>query len=336
MPDKIYILGHKSPDLDSVAAAIGYANFKNRPSPLLRPACLASQCESGRDCDEAGMGKSNDEEYMPAVAGVINKETEFALGKFGFKAPEVLKNAGGKKVILVDHNEFAQAADGIESAEIIEVLDHHKVDFKYSEPIVFNVKPVGATCSIIAEKYFKNNLELNKNLAGLMLAAILVDTVITKSPTCTENDKIIIEKLAGIADIKNWQEFGMELFKIRSSVSELSDAEIIKSDFKDFNFKQGKFGIGQVETVDLNDFAGRENKIIDELNKLKNSANYHSVILFITDIIKEGSMFLVATNDQKKIEQALGVKLENNKVYIKNIISRKKQVAPKFMEVFDK
>ncbi|MBA3047151.1 manganese-dependent inorganic pyrophosphatase [Patescibacteria group bacterium] len=322
MLNKIYIIGHKSPDLDSVAAAISYANFKNRRSPL------------PRDCGEAEM-QSGGEEYLPASAGAMNKETVFALEKFGFEAPEILKNADGKKVILVDHNEFAQAADGVENAEIIEVLDHHKVDFKYSEPIVFDVRPWGASCSIIAEKYFKNNLELNKNLAGLMLAAILVDTVITKSPTCTENDKIIIEKLAGIADIKHWQEFGMEIFKIRSSASELSDAEIIKSDFKDFNFKQGKFGIGQVETVDLNNFADRKNGLMDELNKLKNSENYHSVILFITDIIKEGSEFLVATNDQEKVEQALGVKLDNNKVYIKGVISRKKQVAPKFAGVFD-
>ena len=308
----IYIIGHKSPDLDSVAAAISYANLKNRTR------------------------KSNETEYIPAVAGAINKETEFCLKKFSFNAPEILKNIKGKNVILVDHNEFAQAADGIEQAKIIEVLDHHKVDFKYSEPIAFNVKPWGASCSIIAEKYFKNNLELNKNLAGLMLAAILVDTVITKSPTCTEYDKTIIEKLANIANIKDWREFGMELFKVRSTVSDLSDAEIIKSDFKDFNFKQGKFGIGQVETVDLNDFVKREDAIVKELNKIKKAENYHTVILFITDIIKEGSKFLIATDDQEKIEQALGVKLENKKVYIKGIISRKKQVAPGFVEVFDK
>ncbi|MCK4554064.1 manganese-dependent inorganic pyrophosphatase [Candidatus Parcubacteria bacterium] len=311
MLNKIYIIGHKSPDLDSVAAAISYADFKNKTR------------------------KSGDEKYLPAVAGAINKETKFALKKFGFSAPEILKNIKGKKIILVDHNEFAQAADGIEQAKIIEILDHHKVDFKYSEPISFTVKPWGSSCSIIAEKYFKNNLELNKNLAGLMLAAVLVDTVITKSPTCTEYDKKIIEKLTGIANIKDWQKFGMELFKVRSTVSELSDAEIIKSDFKDFNFKQGKFGIGQVETIDLNDFTEREDGIINELNKIKQAENYHSVILFITDIIKEGSKFLVATDDQEKIEQALGAELENGKVYIKGIISRKKQVVPRFVEVFD-
>jgi manganese-dependent inorganic pyrophosphatase len=243
----------------------------------------------------------------------------------------------------VDHNEFSQAVDGITEAKIIEVLDHHKINFKYGEPIAVTVKPWGASCAIIADEFFARNIELDKNLAGLMLSAILVDTVITKSPTCAEKDKEIIIKLAEIAGITNWQEFGMELFKIRSSVSELSNAEIIKSDFKDFNFKTGKFGIGQVETVDLNEFAVREDEIINELNKLREAENYHSVILFITDIIKEGSKFLVSTADQIKVEEALGTKLENNhrlsgagKIYINGIISRKKQVAPRFSAIFDK
>lgn len=310
MDNITYIIGHKSPDLDSAAAAIAYADLKNKME-----------------------GADN---YAPALAGEINKETAFALKKFGLAKPEILSDIKEKNIILVDHNEFSQAASGIEEAKIIEILDHHKVDFKYGEPIAVKILPWGASCTIIADEFFARNIELDKNLAGLMLSAVLVDTVITKSPTCAEKDKEIIEKLAGIAEIKDWREFGMELFKIRSSVSELSNAEIIKSDFKDFNFKAGKFGIGQVETVDLNEFAAREDEIINELNKLREAESYHSVILFITDIIKEGSKFLVSTVDQAKAEEALGAKLENNKIYINGIISRKKQVAPKFSAIFDK
>ena len=128
----------------------------------------------------------------------------------------------------------------------------------------------------------------------------------------------------------------MELFKIRSTVKELTAAGIIKSDFKDFNFKAGKFGIGQIETVDLEEFSGREDELISELKKLKQSNGYHTVVLFMTDIIKEGSRFLIATDEPEKVEIALGVKLENSQVYIPGILSRKKQVAPKFTEVFDK
>lgn len=305
-----YIIGHKSPDLDSVAAAIAYADLKNR--------------------------QENTDQYVPAAAGELNKETFYALEKFGIAKPEILANAVGLNLILVDHNEFSQAVNGIEQAKIVEILDHHKIDFKYSEPIAFKVLPWGASCSIVAQLYFYKDMKPEKNLAGLMLAAILVDTVITKSPACTDYDKKIIEKLAEIAEINDWKEFGMEIFKIRSSVSELSNADIIKTDFKDFNFKAGKFGIGQIETVNLTDFAGRENDIIIELEKLRMAENYHSVILFITDIIKEGSKFLVATKEQKKIEQALNAKLENKKIYIKGIISRKKQVAPRLTKIFDK
>ena len=310
MSDKIYVIGHKSPDLDSVAAAIAYANLKN----ILE----------------------GTENYIPAAAGEVNKETAFALKKFGFSAPEVLENAQLKNIILVDHNEIAQSIDGMADANIIEVLDHHKVGFSYSQPIEFLVKPWGSSCSIITQLFFNKNVELNKNLAGLMLSAVLVDTVITKSPTTTEDDKKIIEKLAEIASIDSWQEFGMELFKVRSSVSELSNEEIIKSDFKDFIFKAGKIGVGQVETVDLEEMVKREDELITELNKIKVAENYHTVILFITDIIKEGSQFLVSTNDEDGFAKSFGKKLQNNRVYLDGIMSRKKQVIPVLTEIFDK
>ncbi len=310
MQEKVYVIGHKSPDLDSVAAAISYANFKNK--------------------------LENTKKYSPAVAGEINKETEYLLDKFGFKIPEKIENVNGKKFILVDHNESAQSIPGMEEAEIIEVLDHHKVDFKYSEPIMFKVFPWGASASIIAHCYFTKKIEIDKNLAGLMLGAILVDTVITKSPTCTEKDKEIIEKLAELAEIEDWKDYGMNIFKVRSTVSKLSPEEIIKSDFKDFNFKAGKFGVGQVETVDLEEVEELYDELLEGLQKIKKEGDYHSVVLFVTDIINEGSQFLIATDDQVNIEKALGAKLDKGMVYLKGVISRKKQVAPKFTEVFDK
>ena len=305
----VYIINHKSPDLDSTIAAIVYADFKNKLEAT--------------------------DKYISVSSGSLNKETKYILEKFGINEPEILNSLAEKEVILVDHNEFLQAQTGIEQAKIIEILDHHKIDFRYSEPIQIEVRPWGATCSIIADKYFKSDIELDKNTASALLAAILVDTVITKSPTCTEIDKNIIAKLASIADIGDWKEFGMEIFKIRSSVSSLSAIEIIKNDFKDFNFKAGVFGIGQIETVSMDDFASREDELLAEISKIREEIGYHTIILFITDIIKEGSKFLVATEDQGKIEQALNCKLENNQVYIDGIISRKKQVVPIFTEVFD-
>ena len=306
----IYIIGHKSPDLDSVAAAISYASLKNK------------------------LAKKNI--YEPAIAGKINGETVFALKKFGFKTPKFLANAKGKEIILVDHNETPQIVDGASEAKIIEVIDHHKVDFSCSEPIMLKIMPWGSSCSIIAEEYWKNNIKIEKKLAGLMLSAILIDTVITKSPSCTSKDCEIIKKLSKASGIKDWKKFGLELFKIRANVKKLSAEEIIKSDFKDFNFQSGKFGIGQVETVDLKEFEDKEEKILAELKNLKETGGYHTTILFITDIMKEGSKFLVFSSEPEKISQALGEKLQNGKAYIKNILSRKKQVVPMLMKIFDK
>jgi manganese-dependent inorganic pyrophosphatase len=306
--DKIYIIGHKSPDLDSVASAISYAVLKN-------------EIEST-------------DKYVPAIFGEVNKETKYILEKTGVATPESLDNIAGKNVILVDHNEFIQAADGIEEANIVEVLDHHKVDFKYSGIIPFRAFPAGAACSIIFDLYQNNNVVIDKEVAVLMLGGILIDTVITKSPTCTDRDKEIIEKISEIAEVDDWKEFGMELFKVRSNVTELSIEEIIKNDFKDFNFNGNKFGIGQIETVDLNEFESLEERILEGLEKMKGEEGYHTLVLFITDIIKEGSEFIVVTDDQEKIEEAMGSKLEHGKTYIDGIISRKKQVVPMFEKVF--
>jgi manganese-dependent inorganic pyrophosphatase len=310
MSDKIFVIGHKSPDLDSVAAAIAYADFKNKVEQT--------------------------DKYVPAITGDVNKETAFCLEKFGFSAPQLLSSLAGLEVVLVDHNEAAQSADGISEAKVVEVLDHHKIDFKAADPIQFVVLPWGSSCSIIAHMCDKNSVAISASLAGLMLSAILVDTVITKSPTCIDKDREIIANLASLAGISDWQAFGMEIFKVRSSVSELSAAGIIGSDFKDFALKAGKFGIGQVETVDATEFSAREEELMNQLNQLRQDGGYHSTVLFITDIIKEGSLFLVSSSDLPAIEAALDAKLPDGKTYIAGILSRKKQVAPKFTEYFDK
>jgi manganese-dependent inorganic pyrophosphatase len=305
----IYVIGHKSPDLDSVAAAIALADLKNKIEKT--------------------------DKYVPAMAGEPNKETVCCVGKFNFAMPEILSTLKGRKVFLVDHNEESQILDGFAEAEIVGVIDHHKINFKCDKPIEFKNLPWGSSCTILARQYFGKNIEIDKNLAGLMLSAILVDTVITKSPTCTEIDKEVIAKLAEIAGIDDWKKMGMEIFKVRGAVSEMNAEQIIKNDFKDFEFKAGKFGIGQIETVDLNDFADKEAAIMTELAKLQ-AGGYHSVILFITDIINEGSKFLVATTDQTNMEKALKNKLVDGKVYINGILSRKKQVVPMLIEIFDK
>ncbi len=305
----VYVVGHKSPDLDSVAGAIAYAHFKNI--------------------------KEKTNIYKAFVAGPLNKEAEYVLNKFEVAAPREIETLEGKKVIMIDHNEFSQSVKGIEEAQIIEVLDHHKVGFSYSSPILFRSLPWGSSCSIITQDFKDNNIPLDKKMAGIMLSAILVDTVITKSPTCTNKDIEIINYLSQKAGIEDWQAFGIELFKIRSNVNKLEAEEIIKGDFKDFNFKQGKIGTGQVETVDLKEFDSRQEDILNALERIKEKEGYHSVILFITDIMKEGSLFLVASDDKDKLGQVFGSDFGSGKAFVEGIMSRKKQVAPKIEKAFN-
>lgn len=310
MSEKIFIIGHKSPDLDSVAAAINFAELKNK--------------------------SENTDRYEARIAGEINKVTDFILNKFSIEKPAILENADEKEIILVDHNEFSQAVNGIEKAKILEILDHHKLNFSYSDPIRIDTWPIGSTNSILFKKFKETKIELSQKTASLMLSAVLDDTVITKSPTTTDEDKTIIEELSKIAGIEDWKNFGIEMFKTKSAFNKMSEMEIIKSDFKDFSMKKGKIGVGQVETVDLNDFNERIPRIINELESIRLEGSYHSTILFITDIINEGSLFLVSSENQTEIENAMEIKFENNSTYVPGLLSRKKQVAPKLSQAFDK
>ncbi|ODS36469.1 MAG: manganese-dependent inorganic pyrophosphatase, partial [Candidatus Altiarchaeales archaeon WOR_SM1_79] len=217
--DKIYIVGHKNPDTDSVCSAIGYAHF-------LR--------EGGEDA-------------VAARSGDVNPETWYVLDYFGFEPPQLLQDAGGKKVILVDHNEASQSPDNIDNAEIIGVLDHHRINFAQWSPIYFHTEPLGSTATIIAREYLYGDVELPKEIAGILLSSILSDTVVFKSPTTTQEDMDIAEMLAEIAEIDNIEEFGIDVKRAKASIKGKSAKDVIFSDFKDFNFSGKKVGIGQIE-----------------------------------------------------------------------------------------
>ena len=304
----IYVAGHKSPDLDSVIGSISYAYLK-------------SQID-------------NENTYQPVVIGELNNETKYILDKFDLTAPVEMDNLSDEKVILVDHNESYQAIDGLDQAEILEIIDHHKMSFDYHTPIKIIVEPIGSSCSVIYKQFQAENVAIPKNLAGGMLAAILTDTVITKSPTTTDYDEKIIPVLAAIADIKDWRDYGMEIFRVRSSVSDKTAPEIITSDYKDFKISGHKFGIGQVETVDVSEFSDRRDELMEALQKQKNAGDYHSVILFITDIMNEESHFYVASEDADMVAKSFDQ--ENNDGYfIAPVLSRKKQVVPQLSQFFE-
>lgn len=307
MQNEIYIIGHKSPDLDSIAAAVAYAYLKNKIDP--------------------------ENKYVAVRSDEANMETKYAFEKFNVELPEILKDVAGKKIILVDHNAKEEVAGNIEKAEIIEIVDHHKMKFEYGSPIFIHIEPIGSTCAILAKMFEKNNIEIPKDIAGIILSAALIDTVITKSPTCTQGDVEIIKKLSKVVGV-DYTEFGIELFKIRSNVRSLPAMEILNGDQKILDINGKKFSISQVETVDLSEFKNLTEKLFEAIETKKKEGAYHTVILFITDILNKGSRFLVISDEPEKFEKTFNCKLENNECYAEGIMSRKKQVVPPLLENF--
>ncbi|MGN1032207.1 MAG: putative manganese-dependent inorganic diphosphatase, partial [Intestinibacter sp.] len=245
-------------------------------------------------------------------------------GKFlGLVSRKHLLNPSKKNVILVDHNEFAQSADGIEQANIVEIIDHHKIGGISTDlPISVRVSPVGCCSTIIYNLYKENKVEVPKHIAGLLLSAILSDTLIFKSPTTTELDKEAVFELAKIAGV-DYEAYGMDMFKAGTSLDEYSIEEIVNMDFKEFNMSGNKVGIGQVMTLDIDSILNKKDEYLSYIN----STEYDMLVLAITDIIKEGSYLLYKANDSV-IAEAFGVDADQG-VFADGVVSRKKQLVPK-------
>ncbi|HSQ89530.1 putative manganese-dependent inorganic diphosphatase [Romboutsia sp.] len=233
-----------------------------------------------------------------------------------------LLNPTKKNVILVDHNEYAQSADGIKQANIVEIVDHHKIGgISTDVPMSFRVMPVGCTCTIIYQMYKENNVEVPHHIAGLLLSAILSDTLLFKSPTTTEMDKKACEELSKIAKV-DMESYAMEMFKIGTSLDEYSIEEIVNMDFKEFSMSGKRVGIGQVFTLDIDSIFAKKDEFLSYIN----STNYDMLVLAITDIIKEGSYLIYKANDNV-ISEAFNVNAGQG-VFAKGVVSRKKQLVP--------
>lgn len=238
-----------------------------------------------------------------------------------------------KKCILVDHNEYEQSVEGLEEAEIVEIIDHHKIGtVGTSLPINFRNMPVGSTNTIIYQLYKENNIDIPKNIAGIMLSGILSDTLITKSPTTTDLDRKTIIELSKIAEV-NYEEYGIEMFKAGTSLKGLTKDEIIHSDFKSFNIDDQLIGIGQVFTLDIDEIKKDINEYIKEIEQTKINGNFKYVGIFITDILKNGSYILYSKNSKNIFERTFKIKELNQGDYINDIVSRKKQIIPNIMKV---
>lgn len=243
-----------------------------------------------------------------------------------------VNNFERKQVILVDHNQQAQSVDGIEEAEIMEVIDHHNLGtIGTSIPINFRSMPVGCTCTIIYKLYQEAGIEIPKDIAGIMLSAILSDTLLFKSPTCTRVDVEVGEKLSKIARL-DIQEYGTKMFKAASSVAGMSVEEIIHSDMKTFKYSDSTLAIGQVMTMDFDEISKRQDEFIDGLNTMCKFGNYKIALLFVTDIIKNGSYLFFNEEAKEIVEDAYGIEDIKQGVYLDGVVSRKKQMLPPLLE----
>lgn len=233
-----------------------------------------------------------------------------------------------KKVILVDHNEKTQAVEGIEEAEILEIVDHHRVgDLQTIAPIFFRNEPVGATSTLVAECYQDYGLVLEPDLAGLLLAGILSDTMIFRSPTTTAKDRRVAAHLADLAGL-DVQEWGKEIFR-RTGHQDLDDlAGLIREDLKEYQHGNTAFAISQVETVDLQAFRYRQPDIREALEELCTRRGYRLMLLMVTDIFEEGTELLAAGTKKDVVEKAFGHPLEDGSIFLQGVMSRKKQVVP--------
>lgn len=301
------VFGHKNPDTDSVCAAIALADLK----------------------------KKLGEDIAAAVQGELNPESNFVLKKYGVAAPKVVTSYAGQSVYLVDHSDLAQSPDDLGQANILGIVDHHKLgDVTTSQPLECWIWPVGCTCTVIASMYKYFNVAVPKDIAGIMLCAILSDTVIFKSATCTDQDKEICAYLAEICGEKDLPALGIEMFKVKSAVEGTPIRELVFRDYKDFKMGGKGVGIGQLELVDLSIVDGIKADLEKDIQALKKEKGHHSVFLMLTDIMKEGTELLIASDDESVVQKAFGVAPSNGKAWLKGVMSRKKEIIPPLEKAF--
>ena len=300
------VLGHKNPDTDSIVSALSAANlYRGR----------------GIDVKTGAQGK-------PAP------ETAFVLERFGLTAPEVVTSVAGEEVYLVDYSDLAQAPDDFAKCKLLGIIDHHKLgDITSDSPVEVFIKPVGCSNTVIKELHDIYGVSIDPKLAGAMMCAILSDTVLFKSPTCTEADKKAVADLAKIAGVDNPLDIGMEMFKAKSNLAGASARDLIFRDFKDFDMSGNKVGIGQLELVSLSLITPElKAQLQDELNKVK-AEGRHSAVLVITDIMKEGSELMMCSDNGELIAKALNTQV-SDEMWMPGVMSRKKQVVPNLEQAF--
>jgi manganese-dependent inorganic pyrophosphatase len=297
----VKIFGHQNPDTDTIASAIVLADIEKK---------LGTDCTSNR-------------------LGEISAETQYALDYFKVEAPELINSVNdGDEVMLVDHNEFQQSAGQLEKATILKVYDHHRIaNFQTESPLYYRAEPVGCTATILNKVYKENNLDISEAMAGLMISAIISDTLLFKSPTTTEEDIAAAKELKEIADV-DLDTYGVDMLKAGASTKDKTAEALITGDAKTFEMGSKKTRIAQVNVVDVDEVFERKEELKNAINKEIEENNYDLFVLIVTDILKSDSKVLSLGADASSIEKAFDVALDDNTAILEGVVSRKKQVVP--------
>lgn len=308
--EKVLIFGHKNPDTDTICSAIAYADLKTQLGFNVEPVRL----------------------------GAVSGETQFALDTFKIEAPRLVETVAGeaKGVILVDHNERQQSASDIDQVQVLEVIDHHRIaNFETAGPLYFRAEPVGCTATILNKMYKENGKQIPQAIAGLMLSAIISDSLLFKSPTCTEQDVAAARELAEIAGV-NAETYGLDMLKAGADLSDKTIAQLISLDAKEFSMGGAKVEIAQVNAVDVNDVLSRQAELEDALTGIINEKGLDLFLFVVTDILNNDSVGLALGAKANAVEQAYNVTLVNNQAVLKGVVSRKSQIVPVLTEAFNK
>ena len=300
----LYTCGHKIPDSDSIIGSIAMAYLQKQ---------LGQETKAVRQGD-------------------INPESQYIIDKFNLETPELKTSFAQCDLFMVDYNNYTEGPDDLKDANLVGIVDHHKLGgLSTSSPLDVWIRAVGCSNTIIKEMFDYYEIEIPKDIAGAMMCAILSDTVIFKSPTCTKVDTKVCKQLAKIAQIEDFKAIGMEMFKVKSQVEGVAMRSLVKRDFKPFDMHGTKVGVGQLEVVDLAIFDNVKDDLLKDIQLLKEEEGFDTVLLLLTDIMAMGSEVLVASNSNSNIEKAFDIQIVDNKFWLKGCLSRKKQVIP-FLE----
>lgn len=270
----------------------------------------------------------------PIRLGELNNETLYALEKFAFEQPRLVERVSEEvsQVILVDHNERQQSAEDIGDVQVIEVIDHHRIaNFETTDPLYFRAEPVGCTTTILLKLFKENGVEIPANIAGLMLSAIISDSLLFKSPTCTPQDIAAARELAEIAKV-DAEEYGLAMLKAGADLSNKTLEDLMSLDSKEFEAGDHRFEVAQVNAIDVNDVITRQKELEVLMQQIIAEKGLDLFAFVVTDILNNNSVAIVLGRRADIIEGAFKSSVVDNRVLLPGVVSRKKQIVPVITE----